>query len=369
MKNRKLIKLIKKYNILFVIFFVIAVVMLITLNNVLSVFDYINNTYSVYSKYAVQIGVTMDLKDISLEEFLEYFSRKDKCIVIGEIHQQFNDKFSVSGLYKGNNCKNKFPLLSGREFSSENYKNRDKVVILKDYVYNSLISDNLIEEKYGNEYIKYNGELYEITGIIDSQKAQEGKDIYLNFYSLSEENAGISEYQYIYDNGNDTRQDIKELSSLSRETKFSITDLPRGIAAVKDSLNINKTYLLAITLLMVVCIITAINISGYWFNRERKELGIRKLLGGTNVNLVKVLFFRYIIISGFSILFGFVVFEVIKNIPIFKQISLSKASIMFNLISILLLAIVLFIFVIIALIKPVIEVSKMEINSVIKGEE
>ena len=55
-------------------------------------------------------------------------------------------------------------------------------LILKDYVYNSLISDNLIEEKHGN----------------------------------------------------DTRQDIKELSSLSRETKFSITDLPRGIAAVKD---------------------------------------------------------------------------------------------------------------------------------------
>ena len=183
MRNRKLIKLIKKYNILFVIFFVISVVMLVTLNNVLSVFNSINNTYSVYSKDAVQINVTMDLKDISLEEFLNYFSKKDECIVSGDIHQQFNDKFTVSGLYKGQNSKNKFPLSSGKEFSIENYKNKDKVAILKDYVYDSLTSDNLVEKKDGKEYIKYNGQLYEIIGIIESSKAQESKDIYLNFYS------------------------------------------------------------------------------------------------------------------------------------------------------------------------------------------
>lgn len=369
MRNRKLIKLIKKYNILFVIFFVISVVMLVTLNNVLAVFNGINNTYSVYSKDAVQINVTKDSKDINLEEFLNYFSKKDECMVNGDINKLFNDKFSISALYKGKNSKNEFPLAFGEEFSIENYKNKDKVAILKDYVYDSLTSDNLVEKKDGKEYINYNGKLYEIIGIIDGSKAKESRDIYLNFYSLVEDNSTIFEYQYIYDNGENTRQDIKGLSLLSEQTQFSIVDLPRGMTALNDSLNINRTYVLSAVLLMIVCIITTINISGYWFNREKKELGIIKLLGGTNGNLIKVLFSRYIVISSFAILFGFALFEIIKHINILKGFSLFKTSIFFDLLSIVVLAIVLFLFVIIALIKPIINVNKMQINSVIKGEE
>ena len=191
----------------------------------------------------------------------------------------------------------------------------------------------------------------------------------MNFYSLVEDNSTIFEYQYIYDNGENTRQDIKGLSLLSEQTQFSIVDLPRGMTALNDSLNINRTYVLSAVLLMIVCIITTINISGYWFNREKKELGIIKLLGGTNGNLIKVLFSRYIVISSFAILFGFALFEIIKHINILKGFSLFKTSIFFDLLSIVVLAIVLFLFVIIALIKPIINVNKMQINSVIKGEE
>lgn len=369
MNGRKIIKLIKKYSVLFITFLVISVIILVTINNILTVFDVVNKSNSIYSKNAVKLNVSMDARDISLEELIDYFSKRDECVFIGNMSRLFDDKFTVNGIYKGENCKNKFTLISGREFSADNYKNKDKVAIIKDSIYDSLLSDNELELKDNKEYITYDGQLYEVVGIIDSDKDQESQDIYLNFYSLANDDGSISQYNYIYDNGIDTREDIEKLSQLSSQTQFAVEDLSRGLKAFNESLDISRIYIISTLLLSIVCVITIINVSGYWFVKEKKRLGITKLLGGTNGNLIALLFGDYIKVSGISIIFGIIIFEIIKNIDTFKYVFQYRTSILFDVISVVVLSAFLFMFVIISLIKPIINVVKMEINTIIKGEE
>ncbi|NLK95150.1 MAG: FtsX-like permease family protein [Clostridiales bacterium] len=372
MKLSKISKLIKKYIILFIILFVISFVMLITSSNILGIYKSNSKNNDIFSKSVIEIMVSMDSKDISMDKFLDFFKDKNKAVLIADIKQMLNDEFMIVGMYKGEDSDVKFPLVKGSEFSEENYKNKDKAIILKESVYHTLEEGDLIEIENNKEFIKYLGEKYEIKGIIDSENGEGLKDAYVNIYSFLDStvlDGSISQYTYTYDNGQVTREDIRELQSLSTKTIFTINELSKGEQVLNVSIKLNISFIISTILLIVVCLLTTINISVYWFSREKKEFGIRKLIGGNNISLIKMLFIRYVVISSIAVFTGFIFYEIIKKLRLFEKFMIINTSIFIDFISIIILMITLLIFVIIALIKPIISICKLEINSVIKGEE
>lgn len=372
MKYRKLYKMLKKYWILFVVFFSITIFTFITLTNVLGYSKNLIENDQVYSENAVELSIRNSHEKIDLRGLIDFLNQNGDGFLSSALGPKLNNEFTVYGLYKGEGNKIKIPLTSGKDISNKDYVSKERVALLKDNILNLLKETDSIKEIDGEEYFKYCGQLYKIIGIMDSKKSDNFRDIYINIYSiLDNENFSIKPegYVFVYDSGKGTKENIKELANKYPDVELKMDELMKGQKALLASVGINRIYIIGTVLLIIVSILTVINITSYWIEAEKKEFGIRKLIGARNSQLILLLLYRYIIIAACAIIFGFSCFEILKVVGTLKEFIISKTSLAIDVLSMLVLTFIILLIVLIVLIKPVKKICMLQINTIIRGEE
>lgn len=362
---KKMYKLVKHYFIFFCIFLTIILILFTTLSNVLGYYDQSKKYNKLYSDNAVELSATGGFEYITMKNFLDFSKSKGQFLSC-TLMPKYNDNI-VSGLYLGDKNQVNIPLISGREFSQEDYDLGSNVALVKDTVVSELKKYSEVNNNY---YINYCGRDYKVVGIIDSEKCSIPNDIYINIFSILDNpnfDTSLRTYTFIYDSNELTKDDIKELSDIYSKVNFNISDLKKGEDILFDSININKVYIIATVLLLIVCILTIINISTYCINSEKREYGIRKLLGADNVKLTIFLFNRYIAIAITAMLSGFTFFEILKKSNILKFIIYMNTSFSVDLITLIVVSAILLLITIIVFIPTIIKVWKLEIATIIRG--
>ena len=349
-------KFIKKYWVLFLTFFIINIFIMIISLNIFSLEAQLKVTNSLFTENAKMI-VFNNIKDRDFEDLLEV--TKGEQIVVEATLFQNNEKIKnpVSGLYYNYPLEKTYPIVEGRMFTIDEIKNKEKV---------SLVGYDLISEISDKNEIILDDEKYKVVGVIGAKNSSTLNDkIYINLssvdFSLNNElitvDAKSSDTIEITDKIYFALSKDQEYPSISIEEPNSITD-PLD-AAMGD----NRIYIY-ITIFLIICLVaTIINISYFWVENEKRIIGIKRLIGGTNKKLSISFYFEYQIVILLTLILAVIVFSILNKMNLFQLFDFNY-NILFK--SIVIMELINITISTIAIIPSLIKLNSMDINTIIK---
>lgn len=188
-----------------------------------------------------------------------------------------------------------YPLLKGRYYNTKEVEKGSKVV---------LIGKDL--EKYITNYkneksIKIDGEKYKVIGIIGKNNKSTPWDsrLFMPITSISDlckmELLENGSFNFILHNTkNSTLDDCNNIKrnflNIDKQANFNVSELENKDDTIANIFGNNVFLIFIGILIFVISLINTINITYYWINERKIEIGIRKAFGHTNLNISSLLF-------------------------------------------------------------------------------
>lgn len=344
----KLKRLAKKYWVLFGTFFLINIFFIWIVINILNVEEKLKTQQSLISNDAK----TMFFQggDVQKDELIDLLKDK-KVILEGNIMVNSNEeKTEIKGIYYNYDIEKKYPLIEGRMFTAQEIKEKRKV---------ALVGYNLKDE-IKNNTIKIQNEDYEVVGILGEKNSNALKDsifINLNAQDFSLNMKAIT-IDVANEKASDSVADISKTLNESKKVEILITEPFGKDEPLKQAIGDNKIHLIMALLVSICLISTVINISIYWIDNERPIIGIKSLVGGTKRMMTVKFWIEYEATIALSLIGSYIVWLVcnsgneVNGTLVFKSLGLLTA------INIIVSTL--------AIIPPVINLNKLNINSIIK---
>jgi putative ABC transport system permease protein len=170
---------------------------------------------------------------------------------------------------------------------------------------------------------------------------------------------GLTIDEYIKKNGKDNFKVVLEPLNEAR-----LHSLVEGYAEGKGNYQFLIIMVGLSVLILILSIVNYINLATANAIKRAKEVGVRKIIGATKLNIIKQFIFETILITAFSILLALVIVEL--SLPYYNEF-LDKKLIIFGNQFYLQLAVIFLITIVVAGIFPAVYVSNFETLKVLKG--
>lgn len=284
-----------------------------------------NSKYMPKRAIKININFHKEFESTDINEWLSCISSTtgiymdDKLVFLNDVG---DGSMPVTAEYY-NQIDKRFPLVEGEYYSKDDLRKGNKVVLIgKKY-------SQYIEGKDGNKNIYINNVKYQVKGVIglENEDIEElDYKIVMPIKSLPEsilkENIIKKEITFImYDNKGDIINQYKilkdNISTFDSSANIQAIDIENDSSYMAN--NFNSNFILAV-LIYLCSLINSLNISYYWINNRKQEIGIRKAFGETNFQIIRILFNEIFIICLLSsiislsiqIIMGFFVEQVWK---------------------------------------------------------
>lgn len=303
----KQINFIKKNIIMILVFIIISFFGITITYNIALMIECKNESSSLFSDKSVYIDISenesvnfMDLKNALIDDqfIIEYSI--DKSI--------FEDKY-VNVLYYNKAIVKTFPIEEGRMFSVNDFLNMKKY---------ALIGRDLSNEYKVGDKIKINESNYVVIGILGGNTPALDNKIYITY----SDDVAINEYpsNLIVESleGNNTRKLARDLQSeierkIDDGVYVSISDNPYKRNSISEVFGQFEQIIIIAICICLLLIITVINVSIYNIDATRKEFGVKKLIGYTNLMLVKSYIGNYLSLCFISSFFVSIIYIFFKK--------------------------------------------------------
>lgn len=252
------------------------------------------------------------IKDINFKQYLEIFNGLKKDTTI---------RFSTTGAYIDESDKNKtygityelfsqtpdwtYPLIEGHYYTPSDIQESKKVVLIgKDLERYTSKVDNV-------KYVAICGEKYEVIGIIGQNKKKSPWDSNLcmpitsipELYKkelLDSESINCT----IYNSNTSTLDDYhmieKNILKLNNKASISVNELSTKNDLIANSLGSSNRLKITSALIFIISLINSINITSYWINDRKTEIGIKKAFGHTDFNISYMLISEMLSINSLA---------------------------------------------------------------------
>ena len=312
----KLKRFIQNYFLLFLTFFMISI---FSMGVIIKTFDLsitFKRANSLFSKYGKRIQIICE-NPIYSNELINLLNNKQFIL---ETYVTNNNEFNapVVGIFYNYNINKTYPIIDGRMFSLDDFKKKQKVALVGYNILNHLTPESIID---------INNEKYKVIGILgDKSNNILNNTIYIN---LNSTNLNLSSNPFnIESKQQHTNNLIDSIYSSIVNKKNNINIISNDIVGstnpLIDSIGLNKSYINILIMVTLCLILTIINISSYWIENKKKELGVKKLLGGTSTFIIIEFFKYYYLTVSISSLCSMLIFCLFYkfNIVSFSNISL-----------------------------------------------
>lgn len=286
-------------------------------------------------------------------------------IIIRNNLTSINDELEVYGVYFDKELEKKYKMKEGRFFQKEDFIKKENYAVVGETVYSQLDS---------KDTIVYKGLNFKIIGVLDSSASKGVMDntvfVSLPYFVDNSSLDGI-ELSYSIDSVNG---DVEKNVQIALNNKFKdygevsyqvFSDFENRSVLIK-SLDTYKFFIILLVIVIIILIISVINITSLWIEDNKIELGVRKLLGGTNKKIILNLFYQYESNGIISVFIGFFIVK-IMNIYNFIPIELTEVNIVQDYVSLLIVIFLVVIIGIIVAIDSSIKIMTLDINTIIKG--
>lgn len=314
-----------------------------------------NNKKEILKKYSIENNKEMTFiskEEVDYREIQKLLSKEDVSIEI-----QFYDEESkaIISTELVMNALSKLENIS-RKIGSDDFdmkENTDEVII------SSML-------KGENEFIVMNGfddgeKKLRIKGVFDDLERNIIISNKLFFEKVGVENIGFGFFRiFIRGEKNNIEKSVEILKKNITNTEIEIFDYMK-----EDRNEEIKTFLKATGIIIIITIINSIGITAFWINSRRKELAIRKALGGRNRDL-QVLYLKELILIGIlSMVISFVSYIFISK---FYDGYMYGFSLEFNIITFIQAMGLVLIVAFFISVPSLIYLSNLNVTEVLRGE-
>jgi putative ABC transport system permease protein len=167
---------------------------------------------------------------------------------------------------------------------------------------------------------------YEVIGILGEEKKSSNLDdmILISFAPYLDDDVRFHyNGEYVIDHEasrkiyNSVQDFIIELDSNAVIKKIALDEYVPSFFAVVMKSQILSQILLSLALVLALNIV---NISVYWVTARKKKIGIKKMLGATNLKLALEIIFEYQILTFLGFMAGWLLYQWIRTLPMMTMI-------------------------------------------------
>ncbi|MCR1935422.1 ABC transporter permease [Clostridium tepidum] len=306
-------------------------------------------------------------ENLKTEDLIKAFNKiklEKNIILTHEAGKVFIPGAAQVGIYFNGVYKNPYNLLEGRFFTKEDFKDNSKIAVIG----KNLLSN--VEEKDGKKYIYRGNEEFLVIGVIGKENRETQYD-YRIFYNLNidlqDKDTAYLKQRWILDSITKNKNSLKDiLNSINKNNgeDFIKTIYENNPISPLKAAIYNSQFLLFNFFIIIMCIIVSlIRATVYWIEKISLEIGVRKLYGASNLNIVAYIVKRYLIISGFALICSLALQRLLLFIDIFRiqNDTLNIFNIIGSLIFILIIGIIF-------ICTSIVNINKVEISQLIKGK-
>lgn len=286
-----MITVIKRGKYICIIFIITSIFISSLLNSIENSVSFEKSTYGFLSK---------DYKTISIKEEDEKYANSLKSDL--KDYMIFKDITSNNcGVYINGDITCKIPLIEGRFFESYDYNKNEKNIVIGKGLRKRILNKN------GENYIPYNNDLYKVIGIVGDEKVDKTYDFQL-FYPIElDDNTDITG-EYILDAEDNTENVLSDMKLLNNNVQINEI-VTNNEATMKSMIETSLYY--SIKDKMEVILIIFLNIfivTEFWIKGRKKEIAVRKMVGGKNFNIKIKVILELLFLSSISYFIGYLMF-------------------------------------------------------------
>lgn len=361
--KRKIIRIIKKNWIMAIVFIIISIFSFQIVTPIIDLTITNKEGNRIFTDKVENFWI--EKKEVSQFEkkVIEALMNIDEVIIRNSLPYS-DEGFETYGIYFNSSINREYKMKEGRFFSKEDFVENKNYAVVGENVYAKLKS---------KETIVYNGVEFKILGVIDSSDSKKVMDdkLLINLsYLISADSLEGLQLGYSIDSINGSVEDKVEVALNDQFKEYGkvsyhiFSDNENGSALMK-SLDTYKFFLILLLIVIIILIISVINITSLWIDNDRIELGVRKLLGGTNKKIILKIFIRYESTGILATIIGFIITKTIDTYN-FIPIELGQVSIISNYFSLGVVISLIFIIGVIVSIYSSMKILKLDINGIIK---
>lgn len=242
------------------------------------------------------------LADENFSTKLDNFFRdlmKDKDIVIKVVDgKRFTNGFYTNGLYLNNDYENNYKLIEGRFLSKDDFINEEKVAVIPE------TAIKYTEEVNGVKYINSGYEKYKVIGVLHQNKSNTASFNTI-FYNLTKNDLkSLNTQEIILESKTYSKDDL--INKVENNGYLNIThfnDIPTSKFGLRGFI---KPFVFKFATLyfpvIIVILLTLILSMNFWINEVKYEIGVMKVCGANNLQILKDIIIKLALISIISMI-------------------------------------------------------------------
>lgn len=216
----------------------------------------------------------------------------DNCIV----YSYAPGNYSIRGVLSGMDASFPIPMLSGRYFSQQDFKNNKNVAI---------IGKGLIDETAkmdGKEYLELNGEKYEIIGIVGLNSLPSAID-YSIYVTLGNSIELLGdELNYTFDGSNEgVKNSVEKFISM-----YKADELPNQFVNL-DIIYTNKASNFVYLLFLIILLFILTLLTFFTVFNKKEVINVYSINGAKPYQIVYMALKKYVLLNYFGMLFGIII--------------------------------------------------------------
>lgn len=240
--------------------------------------------------------------------------------------------YSGSAIYF-NNLKEKLPTYKGRFFNNDDVKSNKPLM---------LIGKSMEDKTYykdDKQYLKYENIEFEVVGCLGyKDRSSKYDDKFMINFSYLVSTIDINQIKddlvidYKWKTKYKLEEFINKLKVYDKEIKYSTHEVFRVKNPLITALSDYSYIMMIIMIIILVLVLNVFTISGYWIESKKKEIGIRKALGGSNRKIMVQVLFEYEILATISFILAMIVYTIVVKTNIVENTLLFNAEVNFKII-------------------------------------
>ncbi|WP_147566245.1 ABC transporter permease [Clostridium tyrobutyricum] len=297
---------------------------------------------------------------------LEEMESQKNIIITHDAGRVFIPGASHLGIYFNGIYKNGYNLLEGRFFTLKDFRENKGVVVIG----KKLINSQSVQIENGKRYLHRGNDKFLVIGVMGkkgSDTQYDSRILYNLNIDLKDKDANYLEQSWNLDSvikgQNNLKNIINEINKKNNGDLIGIIHEDKSVSPLISAIQNSKTLLLNFSLIIVCVIISLTRATLHWIDKISLEMGVRKMYGASNKNIILHIIKRYLSISGISLVISFIFQKllILGNLLKIQNSSLSRFNI---------LASVLFILIIGSMIIGIstFNINRTQISYLIKGK-
>ncbi|MBV4421733.1 ABC transporter permease [Clostridium tyrobutyricum] len=273
---------------------------------------------------------------------LEEMESQKNIIITHDAGRVFIPGASHLGIYFNGIYKNGYNLLEGRFFTLKDFRENKRVVVIG----KKLMNSQSVQIENGKRYLHRGNDKFLVIGVMgkkDSDTQYDSRILYNLNIDLKDKDTNYLEQSWNLDSvikgESNLKNIINEINKKNNGNLIRIIHEDKSVSPLISAVQNSKTLLLNFSLIILCIIISLTRATSYWIDKISLEMGIRRMYGASNKNIIFHITRRYLSISGVSLVIALIFQKllILGNVLKIQSSSLNRFNILASVLFILIM--------------------------------